>query len=196
MRGRTELEGIHEEAEFVTGILFRQSKQVEHLVLKLGIVNTYATTAELVAIDHHVVGCGAYGTGIGVEEVNVVGVGGGEGVVHSVVSLSLVVPFEEREVDDPKAREFLRVAESETAPHLNSQSCLRAFRVSPTRISMRSPGCAPPRSSHVRNWSSVKNLPTELFMEPSFSSLTHISPLAPICGRFTKSVSWSSCLRV
>ena len=72
-------------------ILFRETEQTEHLVLKFSLVDTYGAASELVAVDHHVVGSGTDIAGVGVELVDIV---------------------EEREVDDPKAREFLRVAQT------------------------------------------------------------------------------------
>ncbi len=114
MRGRTVLEGVHQEAEFVLRVFVGQAEKMEHLVLKFGIVDTDAAAAKFVAIDNHVVGRGANFARCRFEFVDVIGIWRRERVVHSVIALRLVVPLKQREIDNPEARELLRVAQSET----------------------------------------------------------------------------------
>ena len=57
-------------------------------------MDTDGSAANFYTIDHHVVGIGAYGSGISGEERNVFRLGGGEGVVHCVEALRLFVPLE------------------------------------------------------------------------------------------------------
>ena len=48
-------------------------------------------------------------------------------MVHGVEALRLVIPLEKREVHDPERGELLRIPETETVAHLdteNSQHCL------------------------------------------------------------------------
>ena len=68
MRGRSKLEGIHEEAELELCLLGGEAQNLENLLLQLGIVDTDAATANLDAVDDHVVGIGTHAGGVGVEQ--------------------------------------------------------------------------------------------------------------------------------
>ena len=54
------------------------------------------------AVADEVVGVGPHATGVVVQVLYVFELGRGERMVHGVVTLGLVVPLEQREVDDPQ----------------------------------------------------------------------------------------------
>ena len=121
MGRRAVLEGVHQEAELFARAFLRESEQLEHGVLQLGVVDTNGAAAQFGAVHHDVVGCGAHLAGVAVQQGNVFGVRRGEGVVHGVVALCLVVPLEEREVDYPKRGEDILVAQAEAFAHFEAQ---------------------------------------------------------------------------
>ena len=116
-------EGVHEEAELCGGTLVGEAEGVEHLVLERAVVDTDAATTDFDTVDDDVVGVGAdVAPAVGlVEERLVLGLGRGEGVVHGVVALRLLVPLEEREVDDPQGGVDIGVAETQLAAHLETE---------------------------------------------------------------------------
>ena len=102
VRGRSVLEGVHQEAEALLRLLGREAQQFEHLLLQLRVVDTDRTAADLRAVADEVVGVGPHATGVAVQVLYVFELGRGERMVHGVVTLGLVVPLEQREVDDPQ----------------------------------------------------------------------------------------------
>jgi hypothetical protein len=56
----TVLEGIHQEAELVAGILVGKAQHPEHGLLHGAVVDADAATTDLRAVDHQVVGVGLY----------------------------------------------------------------------------------------------------------------------------------------
>ena len=65
-------------------------------------MDTHAATAGLVAVHDKVVGVRAHGQRVGVEKVDLVLVGLGEGLVLGVQALAVLVPVEQGEVHDPQ----------------------------------------------------------------------------------------------
>ena len=100
---RTIGKGVHQEAELGSSALVGKAQGVEHLVLQGTVVNTDTATTDFHTIDDDVVGIGADVAptcGV-VKESLVLRLGSGEGVVHGVVALRLLVPLEQREIHDP-----------------------------------------------------------------------------------------------
>ena len=121
MRGRAELEGVHQEAEAHLSLFGREAQHLEHFGLQFRVVDTDRTAADLGAVADEVVGVGAYAAGVAVYILYVLQLGRGEGMVHGVIALRLVVPLEEREVHDPERRELFRVAQSQLLGHFQTQ---------------------------------------------------------------------------
>ena len=78
-------------------------------------------SANLDAVDDHVVGVRLDGPWVRLEDVHLLRLGRREWVVHGVVALGVFVPFEEREVDDPQRLEDLGVAEAEFGAHVQAE---------------------------------------------------------------------------
>ena len=78
-------------------------------------------SANLDAVDDHVVGVRLDRTGVRFEDVHLLRLGRSERVVHGVVTLGVFVPFEEREVDHPKRFEDLGVAEAELGAQVQTE---------------------------------------------------------------------------
>ena len=102
VRGRSVLEGVHQEAETLLRLFRREAQQLEHLGLQFRVVDTDRAAADLGAVADEVVGVGPHATGVVVQVLYVFELGRGERMVHGVVTLGLVVPLEQREVDDPQ----------------------------------------------------------------------------------------------
>ena len=125
MRRGAELEGVDDESELVVGLLRADAEHFEHPLLHVGLVDTDAAAAELCAVQHEIVGIGADSLEVfllvGVKPLDMLRLRSGEGVVHRVETLGLVVPLEQREVDNPQRSEDLGVAEAEAVTHLYTQ---------------------------------------------------------------------------
>lgn len=102
VRGCAVLEGVHQEAETLLRLFRREAQQLEHLGLQFRVVDTDRAAADLGAVTDEVVGVGPHATGVAVQVLYVFELGRGERMVHGVVTLGLVVPLEQREVDDPQ----------------------------------------------------------------------------------------------
>ena len=121
MRGCAVLEGVHQEAETLLRLFRREAQQLEHLGLQFRVVDTDRAAADLGAVADEVVGVGPHATGVAVQVLYVFELGRGERMVHGVVTLGLVVPLEQREVDDPQRSELLRVAQAQLLSDLQTQ---------------------------------------------------------------------------
>ena len=106
-------EGVHEEAELGLGFFRRETEQIEHPGLDGLVVDPDGAATDFDAVDDHVVGVCADRTGVGVDEVEVVGLRRGERVVHRVEAAGVLVPLEEGEVEDPQWAEDLGVAQAQ-----------------------------------------------------------------------------------
>ena len=102
VRRCTILEGINQTAKLFHGLLLGEAKEFEHLLLQFRVVDTNRTATEFYAVHDAVVSPRTNLALIGVEEWDVLRIGAGERMMGSVVALCLLIPFEEREVDDPK----------------------------------------------------------------------------------------------
>ncbi len=116
-------EGIHKEAELRLCLFVGESQRMEHLVLEGAVVDTDGAAAHLDTVHDDIVGVGAdVAPAVRVvEQCLIFRLGSRERMVHGVEALRLVVPFEEREVDNPKRSEHLRVAETQLVAHLKTQ---------------------------------------------------------------------------
>ena len=107
VRRRAVLEGVHQETELLLRLLGREAQAREDRGLQLGIVDTDRTAADLGTVADEVVGVGAHAARVAFEVGHVLGFGRGEGVMHRVEALRLVVPLEHREIHDPQRSEPL-----------------------------------------------------------------------------------------
>ena len=82
VRGRSVLEGVHQEAEALLRLLGREAQQFEHLLLQLRVVDTDRTAADLRAVADEVVGVGAHAARVAVEVLHILELGRGEGVAR------------------------------------------------------------------------------------------------------------------
>ena len=125
MRRSAELEGVDYEAELVFGLFLAYAEHLEHALLHGRLVDTDGSAAEFGAVKHEVVGICADALEVfflvGIEPVQVLRFGGGEGVMHRIEAAVLLAPFEQREVHDPEGSEHVRIAEPETVAHLHAQ---------------------------------------------------------------------------
>ena len=104
MRGRAVLQRIQQEAELDLGVFRRDLQRAEHLALHFGTVDTDGAATQFPAVQHHVVGLGHALGRVAVHVVLVTILGRGEGVVHGVPAVLVLVVFEHREVDHPQRR--------------------------------------------------------------------------------------------
>ena len=81
MRGRTEREGLQQEAELLLRSLGPDAHEREHPLLHVAAVDTDGAATDLVAVADDVVGVGEGAAGVGVEGVEELRPGRGEGVV-------------------------------------------------------------------------------------------------------------------
>ena len=84
----THVEGVHQEAELLVGLLQGQTNGLQHLALQGRIVNAQRAAAQLEAVEHQVVGLGAgrgqaVGPGGGIS-TQIGAVGGTEGMVQGL----------------------------------------------------------------------------------------------------------------
>ncbi len=77
--GRTELEGVHQEAKLRLGTLLGKAQELEHGHLHLGVVDTHATATGLKAVHDKVVGARTHLERVLVQQVQLVGVGSVKG---------------------------------------------------------------------------------------------------------------------
>ena len=75
MRRSSESECIEQKSELLISLFFSEAEHLEHLLLKLLVVDTDRTAADLRSVDHEVICICAHRTGISVEERDIVGVG-------------------------------------------------------------------------------------------------------------------------
>ena len=102
MRRSTILEGIHQESKLELSLFGSKTKNLENLLLELGIVYTNRAATYLNAIDNHIVGIGSYAGRIRIQQRYILWLRRSEGVVHSHEALLLVAPLIHREIYDPQ----------------------------------------------------------------------------------------------
>ena len=109
-------------------------------------------------------------------------------MVGSHQALFLVAPLEQGEVNNPQADELVLVAQTETVAHLQTEGAkLYAGLVGLV-------------AAHDEHQVAVVGPHCCLELLPHFGCVELVDAgldgAVGACGRFTKSVSWSSCLRV
>ena len=104
---------LEQEAELLLGLFGREAQQGEDLRLDDRVVAADRAAAALLAVDDQVVRLGPDLGRVGVEQVQVLEQRHRERVVLGDEPLFLGVPGEEREPDDPRVMERLRVVELE-----------------------------------------------------------------------------------
>ena len=101
MRRRAELEGVNQVAEALLGVLIAEAQSTEHGLLSLGHGDTDGAAAQLGAVEDDVVGLGAAVLLVGLQLVQVLVHGSGEGVVHGHVAALFLTVLEHGELGDP-----------------------------------------------------------------------------------------------
>ena len=99
--GAPNLQGVEQEAEACLRLLRRHAEHREQPRLHLGVVDTDAAAAALVAVDDQVVRLGLDAAGIAFQLGQVLVHRGGERVMVGGPAFFLVVPDERREIADP-----------------------------------------------------------------------------------------------
>ncbi len=94
-------EGGEEETEAGLGFFGGDAEGGEDPGLDVGPVDTDRTRAQLPAVEDQVVGLRPHGQGVGLEQLEVVGVGHGEGVVGGDGLAGVVEALEQRELHHP-----------------------------------------------------------------------------------------------
>ncbi|KFI94898.1 aspartyl-tRNA synthase [Bifidobacterium stellenboschense] len=129
MRRGAVLERLEQEAELLGRLLGADAEDVEHAVLDVVAVDTHRAAAHLLAVADDVVGVGHGVLRILVELVDPVLGRHRERVVHGgplgvadrhVVVVRIVGRLEQREVDDPRERELLRVQQARAGGELDA----------------------------------------------------------------------------
>ena len=95
-------QGLEQEAEAVLGLLVADLQQLEDAPLHLLAVDTDGAAADLGAVEDHVVGPGQAGAGIGLQQVHLVLLGRGEGVVQGGPAPGVALALEHGEVHHPQ----------------------------------------------------------------------------------------------
>ena len=108
-------------AKLLLGLLLGEAECLEHLGLKLGIVDTDRTAAQLAAVQDNVVSLGAYLGRVGVEQRNILVHRRGERMVHRNETVLLLAVLELRELGDPEELEVVLLREAETLCQLAAQ---------------------------------------------------------------------------
>src|SRR5215203_1113085 len=96
---RPELQRLEEEAEAQLCFLGANVEQREDPALQRGVMDANAAAADFAAVQHEIVGLCAGGTWLALHLREILVVRRGERMVHRVVTLLRLVPFEEGEVD-------------------------------------------------------------------------------------------------
>ena len=114
-------ECLHQEAKLVLSLLLGEAKKLKHLVLEFRVVDTQAAASKLHAIDYHVVGIGTHIACVAVEHRDILVLRFGEGVVHCIETLRLLVPLKHREVDYPQRSKCVLVAQAKAVTHFKAK---------------------------------------------------------------------------
>src|SRR5687767_6059488 len=109
VRRRAVLEGVEEETEAHLRLFVRDLQQPEDESLQLLVVDTNAAARHFAAVEDEIVRSRANPPRLGLEHARVRLERRGERMVHELVALLVLQPFEHREVDDPEKREVVRV---------------------------------------------------------------------------------------
>ena len=77
----TILEGVHQEAELSLCTLLGKAQYLEHLLLKVGVMDTERTATDFDTIADEVISLGTHALGMFIQERNIIRVGHREGMV-------------------------------------------------------------------------------------------------------------------
>ena len=102
MRRRAVFKRVQKKAEALASLLRRQTQHLKHALLNIVAMDSDGAAADLRAVQHQVVGASLDRTGISLQLVKVFFTGRGEGVVHRLVTVLLVVVLEHRKVHHPE----------------------------------------------------------------------------------------------
>ena len=125
MGWRTILEGTEQEAELRLRLLRRKAQETEVLALQGPVVDPDGPPADLHAVDDQVVGISMQALEhlavVAVHLVDLLRLGGGEGVVHGIEAVGVVIPLQEGEVEHPEGLDHAGGHQTEAAAHLQTQ---------------------------------------------------------------------------
>ena len=88
-------------------------------------MDTDRAAAKLRAVEHDVIGDGARRAGVALNQIEVVGIGHGEGVMHRAVAVLLLGVLKQREVGDPQELVVVRVEQTELLRAVDAQRAQR-----------------------------------------------------------------------
>src|SRR3954462_13517040 len=98
---------VEKEAELRSRFLVRDAERLEYLGLHVGAMDTYRPTANLPAVQYHVVGLGNRPAGVGADQLLVAVARRGKRMVHRRPAPTFLVPLEHREVEHPQRAPLL-----------------------------------------------------------------------------------------
>ena len=102
MRRNAVLEGLQQEAELIVRPLRRKAQDLEHLGLHVALMDTDRAAAHLHAVEYDIVSLGAHPARVGVNILQILVHGHGEGMVHGHEAAFLLGVFKERELRHPQ----------------------------------------------------------------------------------------------
>mmetsp|Transcript_16998 Transcript_16998/g.45851 ORF Transcript_16998/g.45851 Transcript_16998/m.45851 type:complete len:240 (+) Transcript_16998:634-1353(+) len=149
MRRGAVLKCREQEAKLRLGLLLCEAEERKEFGLHGAVVNSDGPTADLDAIDDHVVGIRAHLARVRVHEWCILRLAGGEGMMHSHVALVVLIPLEEREVHHPEGGEAL-VTEAQVRAHEVAELAQRCLRLqlgppeNADEVALRSLACIRP----------------------------------------------------
>ena len=100
-----EFKGVDQVAEALLGILIGEAQSPEHGLLGLGDGDPDGAATQFGAVEHDVIGLGPAVLLVGLQLVQILVHGGGEGVVHGHIAVLLLGELEHGELGDPKELE-------------------------------------------------------------------------------------------
>ena len=114
--------GVEQVAEASLRLLVGVSEQVEHPCLLVAVVDTDRACGKLETVAHDIVGRGPHSSGVGVEQVGVLGHRGSERVVYGVPPALSLVPLDQGRVDHPRESEYIVVGETKSSAHVGAKA--------------------------------------------------------------------------
>ena len=98
---RTKLKGFEHMPKLEQRRFAADAEQVEQFLLHVALVDTNRAAGHFVAVEHQVVGFGADFTRVGIHQAHIAVEWSGEGVMGGVPTIFALVPFQQREVENP-----------------------------------------------------------------------------------------------
>ena len=102
MRRRAETQSLEQKPKFVLSFRRRNLQHVENLLLRRGIVNTNAATADFRAVQNQVVGLGADFARTGFQLGQIFIFGRGKRMMQRLKAFFVRVPFKQRKIHHPE----------------------------------------------------------------------------------------------